>query len=151
MRWVYLIHLDSPLGSDRKTAQHYLGSADDVAARLALHRSGRGAKLLAAAVARGIGFQVVRLWPGDRALERQLKQRGHAARLCPVCAGAACWRRGIVAPPPEQLRLPLETPAEFPAAPTSARMDWYEIATQRRWRQAATREPIDLAVVDSCL
>jgi hypothetical protein len=96
-----LIHLERPLGGPRKWAHHYLGEADDVARRLASHRRGRGSKLLAAAVARGIGWRLVRTWaaPADRArrldLERRLKAR-HGPRLCPVCNPAA-HRQGTLA------------------------------------------------------
>ncbi|MEA3339463.1 MAG: endonuclease [Chloroflexota bacterium] len=42
---VYLIHFDTPLGdldNPRGQAQHYLGYADDLEARLESHRSGNG-------------------------------------------------------------------------------------------------------------
>jgi len=79
---VYLIHLDKPIGH----ARHYLGYADDVTERLARHRQGRGGRLLKVAVSRGIGFDVVRVWPdGDRALERRLKRLKNGPGLCPVC------------------------------------------------------------------
>ena len=128
----YLIHLESPVGNDRHQASHYLGSACDVSARVARHRSGKGARLLAAAVERGIGFAVVRLWDGGRGLERQLKQRGHAAELCPVCSGDAAYRRAAAA------TLPLAETDDLPAAPAGVRGDWYEVATQQRWRAAAS-------------
>jgi hypothetical protein len=34
---------------------------------------------------RGIGFQIVRIWPGDRTLECQLKNQKNAPKLCPIC------------------------------------------------------------------
>lgn len=137
---VYLLHLSAPLGSDRHQAQHYLGWAQDVEARLAMHRAGRGARMLAVAVERGITFEVARLWLGDRAIERQLKQMGHARRLCPVCSGAAAWRRGIVTPPPTQLTLPWDD--EFPDPP-SLPMDGWELWVLRQWRAATpTPEPV---------
>lgn len=91
MAVVYLIHLEQPLGdveNPRGQARHYLGLAHDLDARLAAHRGGRGARLLAAANARGIAWTVVRTWPGgDRELERALKRRHQHRRLCPVCRG----------------------------------------------------------------
>jgi hypothetical protein len=33
----------------------------------------------------GITWQLARVWPGDRARERQLKRQGGAARRCPLC------------------------------------------------------------------
>ena len=38
--------------------------ARDVELRIAEHRAGRGARILAVCVARGIGFEVVRTWAG---------------------------------------------------------------------------------------
>jgi predicted GIY-YIG superfamily endonuclease len=86
---VYLLHLDIPIAH----AKHYLGSAEDLDARLARHRSGNGARLLEVAHERGIGFSLVRTWEGGRELERRLKRRKNAPRLCPICAGEAAWRR----------------------------------------------------------
>jgi hypothetical protein len=88
-RWVYLLHLDRPLGNPaNRTGQagHYLGSAVKVAARQAIETSSScDVKMLQAARRAGIGWQVARVWPGDRKLERRLKDRGGASRLCPVC------------------------------------------------------------------
>lgn len=84
---VYLIHLDTPLHH----AKHYLGSAVNVDARIAHHRSGSGARLLKAVNEKGIGWNVVRTWEtkdGEgRQLERKLKNRKNAPKLCPVCTG----------------------------------------------------------------
>jgi hypothetical protein len=140
--FVYLYHLASPLGNERHQAQHYLGTAEDVTARDALHRTRRGARILAAAVERGIGFQIVRLWPGGRDVERWLKNRKEAAQLCPVCSGAAAWRRATVLPPTAvQLALPLDEDLPAPwevegYTPPSERPDWYEVSLTRRWRAA---------------
>jgi predicted GIY-YIG superfamily endonuclease len=80
----YLIHFSAPI-SPAHTCQHYLGSAHDIARRLAEHRAGKGARLTAVAVERGIRMDVVARWPGGRALERKLKARHNSRRLCPVC------------------------------------------------------------------
>lgn len=88
-RWVYLLHLDRPLGNPgNRTGQadHYLGSAWSVTERQATETSARcDVAILRAARAAGIGWRVVRCWPGDRKLERRLKDRGGASRLCPAC------------------------------------------------------------------
>jgi predicted GIY-YIG superfamily endonuclease len=86
---VYLVHLDQKLGSSHPngSAGHYLGTTINLAQRLTTHREGKGAKILAAAVERGIGFDVVRTWPGGRAEERRLKRQRNAPRLCPRCSG----------------------------------------------------------------
>ena len=86
----YLLHFSTKLGNPANPyamAQHYLGTATDLAERLAEHRAGGGAKITAAAAVRGIGFDVVRTWPGGRDLERRLKRRKEGPRLCPVCKG----------------------------------------------------------------
>lgn len=88
MAVVYLIHLERPLGdlsNPRGQAQHYLGFAHDLDARLMAHRNGQGARLLAAANAVGIAWDVVQTWEGGRDLERRLKRRKKARCLCPVC------------------------------------------------------------------
>jgi hypothetical protein len=84
----YLIHLDQRLGSSHPlgAAGHYLGQTVDLNRRLETHREGKGARILAAAVERGIGFDVVRTWPGGRETERQLKRQRNAPRMCPRCS-----------------------------------------------------------------
>ena len=84
---VYLLHLSAPV-SPLHTTQHYLGFATDLDARLAEHRNGTGARLLEVCKERGITFECVRTWEGDRTKERRLKNRKNSPRLCPVCAAA---------------------------------------------------------------
>jgi hypothetical protein len=48
---------------------------------------GNGARLTQVAKERGLSFVVVRIWEGDRKLERKLKNRHDAPRLCPICNG----------------------------------------------------------------
>ena len=78
---VYLLHFDRPY----KHARHYIGWADDLDARLAVHGTRHGARLLAVLRAEGIGWQLARTWPGDRHRERQIKTQGGASRVCPLC------------------------------------------------------------------
>ena len=78
---VYLLHFSAPY----KHALHYTGWTDDLAARLAVHAAGRGARLLAVAKAAGITFAVARTRPGTRADERAIKHAGGARRYCPLC------------------------------------------------------------------
>jgi predicted GIY-YIG superfamily endonuclease len=80
---VYLLHFDRNFSH----ARHYLGSTDDLGRRLAQHRRGDGAKLMAAINRAGIDFKVARVWRGGRQLERQLKKRHGGPRLCPICRG----------------------------------------------------------------
>lgn len=90
MATVYLIHFDRPIGNERHTAQHYIGFAKNLAARLKHHRSGNGSAIMAAVSAQGIPWQVVRTWevPADRdgyLLELKLKARHRHKQMCPVC------------------------------------------------------------------
>ena len=82
---IYLLHFERRLHH----AGHYLGFVEsDLERRLEEHRTGRGSRLMAAIVAAGIGFVLVRTWEGDRHLERKLKKCHHVPnRLCPVCMG----------------------------------------------------------------
>jgi hypothetical protein len=95
--WCYLLHFAEPIGADRPRvaqAQHYVGWAarGRVAARVGDDLAGRGCALVRYALGLGIGAELVRVWPGDRNRERQLKQNS-ATRYCPVCSP----RRGRVA------------------------------------------------------
>jgi hypothetical protein len=98
-------------------AQHYLGFTTDLPRRWPEHlaggydpvthkATGKGARLLAAALYHGHHVELVRVWYGSQArvLEQRLKQRrlpgslrAGAARshkpLCPVCNPAGWWRR----------------------------------------------------------
>ena len=87
---LYLLHFDEPLGDPerpRMSARHYLGWASDGAlqARLDEHLSGRGAKITAECVRRGIGWTVTLLGDGTRDDERRRKKNGHHERRCIVC------------------------------------------------------------------
>ena len=101
--FVYLVCFESPIGdvaNPKGAAAHYLGWADDVAARMAEHRAGRGARILAACVRQGIAFDVVRTWAGvDRNFERRMKRQHNAWRLCPRC-GPQRGRRARAGPTP---------------------------------------------------
>jgi len=100
---IYLYHLDAPLDlAHPGQPRHYLAFCEfgNLPERDATHRSGKrwthdhngelkhtGAALfLAVAVARGIGFQVVRTWRGTREDESRLKAWKDAPSLCPICA-----------------------------------------------------------------
>lgn len=81
---IYLIHFERPLHH----ARHYLGYCADgtLQVRLIRHRAGRGARLLAVLRTLNIGWEVVRVFEGDRHFERTLKNRRNTPRLCPVCS-----------------------------------------------------------------
>lgn len=108
---VYLIHLEEAVGKAqtdeeraanglpprvrafKKVSRHYIGATADNSAealheRLHTHYAGHGSKFLAAAREQGIRFTVAKVWPeGDFELERKLKNRKNAPKLCPVCGG----------------------------------------------------------------
>ncbi len=89
--YVYLLHFSQPIAPGRHTCQHYLGSAENVNARLAEHLTGRGARLTQVANERGISYRIVKVWkaePGQgRQLERKLKRQKNGHKLCPICSG----------------------------------------------------------------
>lgn len=88
MGTVYLIHFDRPIGdldNPRGQARHYLGYTDDLETRLKAHRQGNGARLMEVIAEAGISWTLVRTWQGNRALERKLKDRHNAPKLCPIC------------------------------------------------------------------
>lgn len=80
---VYLLHFAAPLGH----ARHYLGWAGpgNLGLRLAHHGTTTGANLMLHVAKAGIGWELSRTWPGDRHLERRLKNLGGHRRVCPVC------------------------------------------------------------------
>jgi hypothetical protein len=87
---VYVLHFLEPIGNPanrRAMARHYIGWSPDPPKRIARHTAGQGAAIVRAVQARGIGFTVAVVWPGDRRLERKLKRRHDAPRWCPVCRG----------------------------------------------------------------
>ena len=119
---VYMLHfVGGALGSERHSASTYLGYCDDgpLDERLAEHRVGRGAAITRAAVEKGLRLEVVASVPGDRALERWLKNKKNSRAalrwmqkqliLCPGCqrevfhAGEGeCWYCAIDRQQPDQ-------------------------------------------------
>lgn len=97
---VYRLRLLEPLGCPAThQARYYIGSTTNLKARLEAHRQGRrgcegGANMTAAAVARGIPFELDGLWPcpsegAARELERRLKRRKNNGALRPPVQGDA--------------------------------------------------------------
>jgi predicted GIY-YIG superfamily endonuclease len=78
---IYLLHFSQPY----KHAAHYLGFTTNLKARLEAHSKGTGARLLEVITQAGITFNLARTWKGTRKGERRIKNRGGAARICPVC------------------------------------------------------------------
>ena len=95
---VYLLHFDSPINPARP-CRHYIGSTKDLNQRLTDHRHGRGARLTAVAIERGISWKLAAVWDGGRQLERQLKRQKNAPRMCPICAKNAARENAVNEPP----------------------------------------------------
>jgi hypothetical protein len=96
---VYLLCFDQPIGNPdnpRARARHYIGWAADVQARITTHTLGNcnSAKIIRHLKQLGIGFTVARTWPGDRLLEKAMKARKCAPRLCPLCSPQRVNRGG---------------------------------------------------------
>lgn len=75
---------------------HYIGwvkHGKNLERRLQEHRSGRGAKILQAANALGISWEVVRTWEGaNEGDERRIKNRKETPMFCPICTPGALRR-----------------------------------------------------------
>ena len=95
---VYLLHFDPPF----QHARHYIGYTKiGIRNRMERHLCGgtaRGSKLVYHVVNAGHHITLAAIWPGEgRTFERQLKNRGGAARICPICKDIAS---GGESPPP---------------------------------------------------
>lgn len=106
---VYVLHVERPF----KQSAHYLGCTNTLIARIAQHRAGRGARLLEVIGEYGIGFEVVRTWPGDRTLERRSSALARGAALMPDLSGTPTR-----AAPPIALVLTPMQPRSRQARPT---------------------------------
>lgn len=130
--YVYILHFSAPLGNPanpRALATHYCGWADDPEARLKEHLAGRGAKITAAAVAKGITFELFS-WPAPLGVEKALKRRKETPRFCPTCCAVHGWKRKQpIVQVATQLALPLDLADDvadpFPQ-PAVRSMDGYE-------------------------
>lgn len=81
---VYLLHFEQPF----RHARHYIGftSAPDPDVRLTEQLRGGGANLIKHVIAAGIPILLAKEWPAvPQAFEYQLKNRGGAAKTCPIC------------------------------------------------------------------
>jgi hypothetical protein len=91
---VYLLHFSElyipyPDAPPCACAGHYTGFAPGgpqaLKQRLAKHGTAAGARLMLVVAQAGITWELARTWPGDRRLERRLKNQGGASRRCPLC------------------------------------------------------------------
>jgi predicted GIY-YIG superfamily endonuclease len=77
----YIIHFNEKLHH----AGHYHGCTDNLAARLAQHARGEGAKLMIAVYKANIGWQVAATWEGGYDVEKAVKLQHNGPRYCPIC------------------------------------------------------------------
>ena len=105
--FIYLLHLSEgmPIREGRE-ARHYLGWSEDLDGRMREHGGPTGAAMLRAAKARGISWQIVRVWRGDRNDERAIKKRREAPRFCPICVKERQDRRGLLRPNLPEIGVP---------------------------------------------
>lgn len=83
---VYLLHFHDRISLNH-TTRHYVGFTDCLSDRIQSHLNGTsGVALIRAAKQRGIKFTVVRVWRGNRRLERHLKRLKNAPKFCPCCS-----------------------------------------------------------------
>lgn len=82
--YIYMYHFDKPYPAGCRP-QHYIGFAKNVELRELRHLAGNGARLLQVVHEYGIGWTLVKVWVGDRYLERRLKKNGHYHRHCLIC------------------------------------------------------------------
>lgn len=77
---IYLIKLDQPLETSKRKAYYYLGSAKNLADRIAQHRTASAAKFLLEANRRGIQWEVVMVITTETAKEARQLEAKHKRR-----------------------------------------------------------------------
>jgi hypothetical protein len=140
---VYEIHFDEPIGNPenpRAMAQHYTGYTSDLASRLEDHRHGRTAAIMHAVRQAGVGWRVVRTWPGTRDTERAIKDLHAGRRLCPECTERPLTGAAAVARAAELRRAREATRETAPELPRPAPPPPYEAGQRmaRRFLQQQT-------------
>ena len=151
---VYLFHFHQPLGNPenrRAMASHYVGFAEDLTARLLKQLSGKGAKIVAAALERGISYDLYH-WPATLEVEKLIKARHNTAVYCPTCAAAA-GRLPRPLPTPRQVeQLALDLTEPLPEIDLG-RAGWAEIQAQAAARRYFVTVPSEdrLAAIDDLL
>ena len=103
---IYLLHFTRAY----KHARHYIGWTPDLAQRLACHRQGHGARLIAVIIAAGIDFQLARTTLGTRTDERTIKHAGGATRYCPLCVPRPWTGHWLTTRPAPSPNLPAPDP-----------------------------------------
>jgi predicted GIY-YIG superfamily endonuclease len=84
---VYLLHFERPVYG---RSQHYIGFTTNLDQRLAMHKSGHGARITSIALKKGIAWELAHVWEdGDKPFERHLKKSGPARKYCSICSPQA--------------------------------------------------------------
>lgn len=94
VRTLYIVHLSRKIADH---AQHYMGSTENLQARLKDHMAGRGSAMLAWARAEGISFALTYAAAGSRNDERYIKDNRKLAELCSICRPFALAKRAAQA------------------------------------------------------
>lgn len=119
--YVYVLHFDTPLAEH---AWHYVGATDNLLRRLQEHATGRGAKITAACLEKGIGWRVASVFTMRHRChflaERRVKRYHQANMFCGVCCpdGHKCIP-GALAVEVEELGIPLTSAALAASASAS--------------------------------
>lgn len=148
---LYIFHFNAPLGNlanPRAQASHYCGFTDDLDARIKKQLSGKGAKLVAAALRQGLIFELYH-WEACLATEKLVKRYKKTSAFCPACC-ASLGKKPKALPRPAavtQLTLDLDR-GELPEIPIG-RMDWLEIKINQEWR--SLRIPAPAGIDDDLL
>jgi hypothetical protein len=150
---VYLFHFNAPLGNlanVRAQARHYLGFTDDLDSRLKKQLAGKGAKIVAAALAKGLIFEIYH-WPACLATEKLVKRYKKTSAFCPACCAAKGRKVKPLPTPPiaEQLTFDLE---ELPDVPLRGSR-WAEIEAHVKSRRVFIKDvtEADLVAIDALL
>ena len=122
--WTYLLCLRPPY----RQAEHYLGSAAGLAARLRQHGSCDGARLLQVQAEAGGSFVLTRTWPGGRVVEAYFKAQRQSPKLCPRCTPNT--RRGVL---PPSLRAPKPRAVLASRAAAGRRWARHFLAAREGW------------------
>jgi hypothetical protein len=138
--WVYLVHLDPAY----RQAEHYTGSAHDLAARMADHGTERGARLLQVQREAGGSWHIARTWPGGWPEERAIEDWKQAPRLCPDCTpGTGRGAQADVARAAGRIRAAQTRPY---AAEPNIEPDGDEVLLSRAARRREDVAPVPVAV-----
>lgn len=145
---LYIFHFNAPLGNlanTRAQASHYCGFAENLDSRIKKQLAGKGAKLVAAALAKGLIFELYH-WPASLAVEKLVKKTKKTALYCPACCAAAGRKPRSLPTPAAIVQLAFDLVEADEPLPEVApgRMDWLEIKINQEWRTQRIPAPAGL-------